>query len=81
MTNQKGNQKETRFSKPSNKANLYLRYTGLAFELFAIIGIGVWGGYRLDLFFENKYPVLLITLTFIATGAAIYSLYRKLPKY
>ena len=67
--------------KQNKNSKLYLKYSGLAFELFAIIGIGVWGGYKLDSFFDNQYPVLLIIMTFVSTGAALYSLFRKLPKF
>lgn len=76
-------QKEStnRYSKQNKNTKLYLRYSGLAFELFAIIGVGVWGGYKLDSFFDNKYPVIMIIMTFVSTGAALYSLFRKLPKF
>jgi len=73
-------QKKNRSSKPDNKSRQVLKFSGLAFELFAIIGIGSYVGYRLDLYFSNKIPYLLLIFMLVFTGVAIYSLYRRLPK-
>jgi hypothetical protein len=40
--------------------------------MLVIIFAGVFGGYKLDTWMENKFPVFLITLSTFALGTAIY---------
>jgi F0F1-type ATP synthase assembly protein I len=69
-------------SEPGNKnqANEYLKYTGLAFQMLAVIGVSVWAGLKLDEKFMGGKPVFLIILTFLGIFGSIYTLYRSLPK-
>ncbi|MEL6560329.1 MAG: AtpZ/AtpI family protein [Bacteroidota bacterium] len=73
-------QKKNQHSKPDKKQNQALKYSGLAFQLFAVIGIGSYAGYWLDGYFGNKIPYLLLVFVFLSTGAALYSVYKRLPK-
>lgn len=58
--------------------NNYLRYSGLGLQLLLTIGVGAWLGYWLDDFFDLKFPVFLLLLTFSSLGGSLYQLYRQL---
>lgn len=57
---------------PQKQPNTYLKYTNMAIQMAAIIGIGSWGGYKLDAYFANKTPVFTIVLSLVAIFAAMY---------
>jgi len=44
----------------------------MAFQMAAIIGLGSWGGYKLDEIYENKTPVFTIVLSLVSIFAAMY---------
>ena len=52
--------------------NPLLRYSGLAIQMGAIIGLAVWAGNRLDERAQNKTPVYTIVLSLAGIGAALY---------
>ncbi|MEQ9285281.1 MAG: AtpZ/AtpI family protein [Cyclobacteriaceae bacterium] len=62
------------------KPNPYIRYSGIAFEMLAFIIIGVWGGYKLDAYFETEFPVFLLVLSLLSCIGAILNVIRRLPK-
>ncbi len=51
--------------------NAALKYTGIAFQMLAVIGIGVFGGIKLDAYLHTR-PVFTIVLSLISIGAGIY---------
>ncbi|MDQ3392532.1 MAG: AtpZ/AtpI family protein [Bacteroidota bacterium] len=59
--------------------NDYLKYSGIAFQMVAFIGICVWGGIKLDQQLDTN-PLFIIILSFIGIFGSIYTLYRSLPK-
>lgn len=60
-----------------NKTNNWLAYSGMAFEMFAIIGIFAAAGYFLDKKLQTT-PLLLIILLMIGSGIAFYRIYKQL---
>ncbi len=54
----------------------YARYSNLAFQMLAIIGIGVFGGVKIDEWLNLKFPVFTLILSVLAVSAAIYSAIR-----
>jgi membrane protein DedA with SNARE-associated domain len=52
--------------------NSYLKYSGMAIQMAAIITLGVFGGKKLDQFFNLKQPVFTLVLSLFAVFAAIY---------
>ena len=59
--------------KPKQPAsNSYLKYSGMAFQMGAIITIGVFGGVKLDEWLELKTPVFTLVLSLASVAAAIY---------
>jgi F0F1-type ATP synthase assembly protein I len=70
-------------SQPNKKLsqyNGYLKYSGLAVQLLASIGIFGWIGYKIDQWLGLKYPVFMLVLGFLGFGGMMYSVYRSLNK-
>jgi hypothetical protein len=65
--NQKKQQKKTK------SLNDYGRYSSLAFQMIAILGIGVWGGIKLDSWLKMRFPLFTVILSFMAVLLAIYN--------
>ncbi|HEY1040187.1 MAG TPA: AtpZ/AtpI family protein [Bacteroidia bacterium] len=56
----------------SPRSNSYLKYTGMAFQMGAIITIGVLGGRKLDQWMGWKTPIFTLVLSLVSIVAAIY---------
>lgn len=66
--------------KDQNPMGEYLKYSGIAFQMLAVIGLSIWGGMKLDEKFNNGKPLFLLILTFLGIFGSIYGLYKSLPK-
>ena len=62
------------------KAYLWLKYSGIAFQLAIIILAAVWGGGKLDKHFSNDVPFITILLIIIFFSGFLYKLYLDLIK-
>jgi Putative F0F1-ATPase subunit Ca2+/Mg2+ transporter len=60
--------------------NPYLKYSSLAMQMFATIGIAAWLGHKADLYFGFKFPVFLLSLVLISFGGIMYKLYISITK-
>lgn len=58
----------------------YARYSSLAFQMFAIIGLGIFGGVKLDQWLGIRIPVFTILFSVISVAAAIYTAIKDLIK-
>ena len=56
----------------NSRLNDYAKYSGLAFQMGAIIGIAAWGGVKLDELVETNKPIFTIILSLLGVFAAIY---------
>ena len=63
-----------------NYLNNYAKYSSIAFQMLAIILIGVWGGYKLDEWLDLKFPIFTVTLSLLSVIAAIYYVVKDLLK-
>jgi F0F1-type ATP synthase assembly protein I len=50
----------------------YSKYSSLAFQMIAIILIGVFGGIKLDKWLKMAFPLFTVVLSFLAVLFAIY---------
>lgn len=71
---------ETPQQQKQNQLNSYLRYSGLAFQMMAVIGLAVWGGMKLDAWLNMRFPVFLVTLTLMSVAATLVITIKSLPK-
>jgi F0F1-type ATP synthase assembly protein I len=58
--------------------NSYLKYSGLAIQLLAAIGICGWLGYLLDHFLELRFPAFMLLFGFLAFGGMMYQVYKSI---
>jgi F0F1-type ATP synthase assembly protein I len=59
---------------PENKGlNDFARYSGMAFQMIAVILITTWGGIELDKLAKFHTPVFTIILSLLGVFAAIYT--------
>ena len=58
---------------PKKSANIYLKYSGLAFQLGATIAVGAFIGYKLDEWaqFDKQYLTALFAVLFTLAGLYI----------
>jgi len=68
-----------RSTKPSPSKN-YLRYSSLAFQLLAVIGIFGWIGYKIDGWLGLRIPAFTLILAFIGFGGMMYQIYRSINR-
>jgi len=55
-----------------------MKYSGIAFQMIAIILIGVFGGMKLDKWLKPRLPVFTAVLSAIAVVIAIYFAIKEL---
>ncbi len=63
----------------SSEVSSYARYSGLAFQMMITIGLGVWGGIKLDEWL-NLRPLFTVSLSLLAVIGSLVQLIRGLPK-
>jgi len=60
--------------------NEYAKYSALGFQMLAAIGLGVWGGMKIDQWTGWKFPVFTLVLPILGIVSSIVLLVRGLPK-
>lgn len=70
--------------KPQKKLNKqlsdYTKYSGIAFQMIAIIAAGVYAGVKLDEWLRFRFPVFTLIFILGSLVLAIYSVIRNLLK-
>lgn len=56
----------------------YARYTNLAFQMAAIIGVGIFAGVKIDQWLHFEFPVFTLLFSILSVAAAIYSAIKDL---
>lgn len=69
--------KSGEFKNEKKKLDNFIRYSGLAFEMAAIMGVGVWLGYKIDHWLDLSFPVFTFILMILSVIAAIYHAIKK----
>jgi hypothetical protein len=52
--------------------NNFAKYSAMAFQMAIIIGLGTFGGYKIDQFFNLKFHIFTIILSLFSVILAIY---------
>ncbi len=64
--------------KEKDKINVYVKYSGLGFQLIVIVALGAFAGVKLDKHFPvASFPLFTVVLTFLAIGAALYFMFKE----
>jgi hypothetical protein len=66
--------------KKSSQYSNYLRYSGLAVQLLAAIGLFGWLGYELDSYLNIRFPAFMLLFGFLAFGGMMIQLYRTIKR-
>ena len=66
--------------KPSRQLNKYARFSGIAFQMIAIIAIGAYAGVKLDKKYPNKYQAYTIVLSLLAVAMSMYYVIKQVNK-
>ena len=64
-----------------NKLKTYAVFTGIAFEMMAIIGAGSFLGYKLDEKNNNEFPLFTLIFSLSAVLIAIYLVIKSVIKF
>jgi F0F1-type ATP synthase assembly protein I len=67
-------------SSKSKHTNSFLKYTDVAFRMIVIILIGVFGGTKLDAYFNLTTPIFTLVLSLLSVGFAMYSVIKGITK-
>jgi 4-hydroxybenzoate polyprenyltransferase len=65
-------------SQQDKNPNAYLKYIGLSFQLFAIIGLGTWFGWYVQQKSQMNFPIWLLFFCLLSTIVAFYQLYNSM---
>jgi F0F1-type ATP synthase assembly protein I len=70
--------KEVKSQKQNKAFSNYAVYSGIAFQMIAIIGVGTYSGTLLDDYFETEKPILTAGLSLLSVLIAIFVVIRQL---
>ncbi len=71
---------EENLKKTKQRAQNYMRYSAVGFQMMGIILVGVYGGYSLDKYLEWKFPLFTLVLSLLSIAAAMYFLFKETGK-
>lgn len=66
-----------KYQKPKKKIDNFIKYSSLAFEMIAIMGIGTWSGVKIDQWLDLSFPAFTLGLMILSVVGAIYHAIRK----
>ena len=58
----------------------YVKYIGLSFQLFGVIGGGTWLGWWIQQKSDMKFPLWLLLFCFASIGIAFYQLIKSMQQ-
>ena len=77
MTDHKEHHPKKSKQKPINRLNAYAKFSGVAFQMIAIIGLGTYGGVKLDEKYPNEHSLFTIILSLLSVAIAMYYVIRQ----
>jgi hypothetical protein len=66
--------------KQSDKNNDWLKYTAIAYQIVAVMGVGIGAGFLLDKFIPLPFPVFKIVCSFGAVLVVLYLFIKEVSK-
>lgn len=64
--------------KKKNKLNSYAKFSGIAFQMIAIILLGAFVGVKMDQHFPNEQDIWTISITFVAVIVSVVTVIRSI---
>jgi hypothetical protein len=71
---------QTSKKKDSYEPPVYIKYIGLSFQLFAVIGAGTYLGWWIQQKSTMKFPLWLLLFCFLSVGIAFYHLWVQMKQ-
>jgi F0F1-type ATP synthase assembly protein I len=68
------------FQDEKQAAKNYVRYTGIGFQMIAVIGLFTFIGYKIDQSRESSQPIFTAVLGLIGVCIALFQVVRSLKK-
>ncbi len=65
---------------PNKDQKKFIQYSSLAFEMIAIMGLGVFLGYKIDHWLNLNFPAFTLILMVLSVVAAIYHAVKNFLK-
>lgn len=75
------NKNQDQDQKPKGQLNSFARFSGIGFQMLVIIGLGVYGGLKLDEKYPNQYQTFTIICSLAGIAIALYSVIRQVNKF
>jgi hypothetical protein len=72
--------KKAKKGKEEVSTPVYVKYIGLSFRLFGIIGAGTYFGWWLQQHSEMKFPVWILVFCFLSVFIAFYQLWVQMKQ-
>lgn len=69
--------KPDKYNRKKKKLDDFIRYSNLAFEMIAIMALGVFVGWKIDQWLELSFPGFTLGLMILSVAGAIYHVIRK----
>lgn len=60
-----------------NQLNSYARFSGIAFQMIVIIGLGSYGGVKLDESYPNEYHFFTLLCSLASVAIAMYVVIKQ----
>ncbi|MEI7584690.1 AtpZ/AtpI family protein [Runella sp.] len=70
-------QPEKNLKETSQGVSTFAKYSGLGFQMLATIGLGVYGGLKLDEWQQNKFPLWTLVLSLGSVAGSLYLLIKQ----
>ncbi len=70
--------KETNQNKVTNPLKQYARYTGIAFQMMAIMAFSAWLGWKLDEKLSLSFPAFTLFFIIASVGLVLFKIIRSL---
>lgn len=67
--------------KKKERLNNYARFSGIGFQMLATIGLGVFGGIKLDETYQNQHQIFTIICSLGSIAVALYFVIKQVSKF
>lgn len=64
-------------SKKKSQLDTYAKYSGIAFQMIAVIGLGSYGGVKLDELYPDLYPMFTLICSLSSVAIAMYLVIKQ----
>ncbi len=70
--------KQTNHNKATNPLKQYAKYSGIAFQMMAVMALSAWFGWKLDQKLTLQFPIFTLLFIISALVLLLYKLIRSL---